>query len=59
MEAKYNAQKHICQRLEIQVMELFSRLSAIEGEMTVQERSHLSTGARSIQVNKLAANRTW
>ena len=50
MEAKYNAQKHICQRLEIQVMELFGRLSAIEGEMAVTERTHLTSGPRSIQV---------
>ncbi|XP_076814571.1 hamartin-like isoform X2 [Clavelina lepadiformis] len=49
MEAKYSAQKHISQRLEIQVLELFNKLSLIEGEMAVRERTHLSSGPRSIQ----------
>ena len=51
MEAKYNAQKHICQRLEIQVMELFSRLSAIEGEMAVGDHTRQSSMPRSIHVS--------
>nr|CAB3267290.1 hamartin [Phallusia mammillata] len=47
--SKYSAQKQISQRLEIQVLELFSRLTAIEGEMAIRERTHLTSGPRSIQ----------
>ena len=35
VESKYSTQKNITQRLEIQVMDLFSRLTAYEGEMNV------------------------
>ncbi|XP_078488646.1 hamartin [Ciona intestinalis] len=49
MEAKYTAQRHISQRLEIQVLELYSKLSAMEGEMTIRERTHLGSAPRSIE----------
>ena len=35
VESKYSTQKNITQRLEIQVMDLFSRLTAYEGEARV------------------------
>uniref|UniRef100_H2YER6 Uncharacterized protein n=1 Tax=Ciona savignyi TaxID=51511 RepID=H2YER6_CIOSA len=49
MEAKYTAQRHISQRLEIQVMELYSKVSAMEGEMTLRERTQLGSAPRSIE----------
>ncbi|XP_039252160.2 hamartin-like [Styela clava] len=53
MESKYQAQKSISMRMEVQIMELYGKLIALEGENDITE-SISQTLAKPIQPNPLS-----